>query len=361
MKNILRKSLFVFILLIFSVATLSLADEKEESTTTQNNYFYAGSNDVTINSPVEGDAFIFTSGLVTINSNITGNAFICASSVNISELAVIQASLFNVSESLVLNGDIGLNVYNVSNNFTLNGSIDTDLFSASRQNNLNGAILGNANISSENISISDSSSIGKDLNYSSKNKIDIPNDVVKGLTNYNFVDVDKEYTSNKTIDFIESALSLIILAIVVFILCRWLNCKVLNSSTNDFIKNLPKYLLYGLLGLIVIPVLCILLLICGITINLAFILLAMYFVLMLLASSIVIIVLSKLIAEKLNTKFDKVNKTLLTILSIIVLSIIYKLLQLIPILEMAITFLFVIVGIGIFIKNIIPAKTSENQ
>ena len=95
--------------------------------------------------------------------------------------------------------------------------------------------------------------------------------------------------------------------------------------------------------------------------NLAFILMAIYFVLLLIASSVFIITLSKLLAEKLHEKFDNSSNILLTILSIAVLSIVYKILQLIPVLGVLVTFLFVIIGIGILIKNIIPTKEIKNS
>ena len=85
-------------------------------------------------------------------------------------------------------------------------------------------------------------------------------------------------------------------------------------------------------------------------------LLTLYFILLLIASSILIINLSGLIADKLSTKFEKANHTLLMITSIVVLSIAYKLLQLVPSLGIIITFAFVIIGMGLFIRNIIPIK-----
>ena len=199
MKNILRKILIIFILLISSISVLSLADNEvdnsesvnyndeimpisddandasnvdaSEDTTevdetedeydyptkdsTSKNYFYAGTEDVKITTPVEGDVFVVTSGNVTIDTDISGNAFICANTVTIGEYSLIEASLFNASNSLILSGDVGINVYNISRNFTLSGNVDCDVFSSSAKSNLDGCISGNANISSENITISD--------------------------------------------------------------------------------------------------------------------------------------------------------------------------------------------------------------
>lgn len=405
MKNILRKILIIFILLISSISVLSLADNEvdnsesvnyndeimpisddandasnvdaSEDTTevdetedeydyqtkdsTSKNYFYAGTEDVNITTPVEGDVFVVTSGNVTIDTDISGNAFICANTVTIGEYSLIEASLFNASNSLILSGDVGINVYNISRNFTLSGNVDYDVFSSSAKSNLDGCISGNVNISSENITISDELSIEGDLNYSSKEQITIPENTVKGSTNFASINEDTEVSTLTKINaFLTSVLSLAVLAIVLFVIGKWLNCKFINTYP-DFVKNLPKSLLYGFLALIIIPIASLILLICGVTINLAFILTALYLVLLLIASSVVIIVLSKLVAEKLNVKFEKANNTLLTILSIIVLSIVYKLIQLIPVLGSITIFAFLIIGIGILINNIIPNKEVKNS
>ena len=405
MKNILRKILIIFILLISSISVLSLADNEvdnsesvnyndeimpisddandasnvdaSEDTTevdetedeydyqtkdsTSKNYFYAGTEDVNITTPVEGDVFVVTSGNVTIDTDISGNAFICANTVTIGEYSLIEASLFNASNSLILSGDVGINVYNISRNFTLSGNVDYDVFSSSAKSNLDGCISGNVNISSENITISDESSIEGDLNYSSKKQVDIPENTVEGKVNFSSINTDTEVsTITKISDFLTSVLSLAVLAIVLFVIGKWLNCKFINTYP-DFVKNLPKSLLYGFLALIIIPIASLILLICGVTINLAFILTALYLVLLLIASSIVIVILSKLVAEKLNVKFEKANNTLLTILSIIVLSIVYKLIQLIPVLGSITIFAFLIIGIGILINNIIPNKEVKNS
>ena len=400
MKNILRKILIVFILLIFSIATLSLADNEtddleltnsddevapisledsdtpvvdsyddntdedfddiEETASTSKNYFYAGTDDVNITLPIEGDIFVVTSGNVTIDTDIGGNAFICASSITITEDSSIDASLFSASSSLNIQGYVGINVYNVSRDFALTGTIGADLFSISSKSDLNGFIYGDANVSAENISMSDDSSIDGNFNYSSKEQINIPENAVTGETNFASVSVKSENASTKIGKIAISILSFAILTIVLFIIGKWLNCKFITTYP-DFIKNLPKSLLFGFLSLILVPIASFVLLICGVTVNLAFILIALYSVLLLIASSVVVIILSKLVAKKLNVKFEKANNTLLTILSIIVLSIVYKLIQLIPILGSITIFVFLIIGIGILINNIIPNKEVKNS
>lgn len=379
MKNIFKKLIFIFILLTISIASISFANYDNEVVPismdgdmpvditssqdvvppNQKNYFYVGTDDVYLSIPVEGDVFIVSGGTVNIDTTVTGNAFICSPSVIISENATVNASMFTVTNSLNIVGSIGVNVYNVSDDFTLGGIIKNDLFNTSNKATLNGSIYDSANISSENITISEDANIEKNLNYSSKEVINIPDNIVKGEIKYSLIDT-KQDNSFDLNDFIFSVISFMIFVIVIFMISKWLNCEVINNYP-DFAQNLPKSLLYGLLGLIITPIVCILLLILGVTINLSLVLMAIYFILLFISSSIVIIALAKLMSDKLHTKFEKANDTLLSILSIAVLSLVYKILQLIPTFGIIVTFAFVIVGIGILIKSIIPTKEQKNS
>lgn len=76
------------------------------------------------------------------------------------------------------------------------------------------------------------------------------------------------------------------------------------------------------------------------------------------ASAITIITLSKLCADRFKDKI-KTNDILRTILFILLFGIGYKLFKLVPILGSIITFATVILGIGIFIKNLLPVKETN--
>ena len=393
MKNILRNFLIIFVVfsLIISVSSISRAandtdvnyddqimlldnndettainddssqdeDESSQVVTTENtvakNYYYAGSKDVTISNYIQGDAFIFTSGTVTISSTIKGNAFICASSVTVDGYGYIEGSLFNVSKELNLLGSVDYNVYNVSSKLKFEGNIDYELNTVSEETNITGSISRDANISSKKIEFSDDAFVGGDLNYSAKDEANVPEDVVSGNVNFEKVSETEESTSSKIISFIVSAISYSLLVIVLFLICKWLRCRFIDEYPN-MVSNLPKYLLIGLLALILTPVACILLLTLGITANISVLLITLYLALLLVASCSTIIVISKIASEKLEPKFSNINNTVLTIISIVVLSIVYKLIKLIPVFGTIITLALVMVGIGLLIKSIIPQK-----
>ena len=91
------------------------------------------------------------------------------------------------------------------------------------------------------------------------------------------------------------------------------------------------------------------------TASLAAILFIVYFLFMLIASASVIISISMICADKLKEKI-KINDTLRTVLTIAVLCIVYRLLQLIPVIGVIVTLLVGIIGFGLLLKSLVPAK-----
>lgn len=321
------------------------------------NQFTFSSKDVNISEGLLGDIFIISSGTVTIGSYISGNVFVCAKNVEVTNNANIGASLFCASDTLSINGNINGSVYAVSQNFNLkeNSYIICDLFVASDTPNLGGYIGRNAHISCSNIEFLENTNINGNLNYSSNNEINIPEKVVKGKVNYTKYE-DEENTTSIS-QYIYSFISFIVVAIILYVIFRLLKARFISESKENFVNNLPKYILFGILGLIIPPIAFVILLMLNVTISLAFILLALYIIFMMISSSVAIIAFSQLIVEKLKNKI-KLNDTAKLIITIIILSIIYKLLQLIPTLGFIITLIIVVIGLGIFIKNILPVKNN---
>lgn len=338
-----------------------LYDENQNSDladyTYQKNFFSFGSSNVTVNEDVYGDVFIFTSGTATIDAFIAGNVFIFASDIEISESAQITTSLFACSNHLSILGGIDGNVYSFCQDFNLaeTSYIDSDLFLNSQNIVIDGAIYRDANISGGSITLSENASIQGDFNYSSDQEINLPEGVVYGSVNYRNVNYTPNTThTNQINQWIYHTFSYIVIAVIVFAIAKWIQLKFINLYP-DFVKNLPKYLLYGILGLMVIPILGMIFLILGVTIPLSFVLFAIYFMLMLLASFIIIISIANLCSDKLSEKLT-INDNLRTILCIIIIAILYKLLQLIPVFGSLLTFAVVITGFGLFLKSMFPTK-----
>ena len=367
------------------IAPISIEGEAEENTEnteseedTENidnenyyngNYYSFSTQDLTIDQDIYGDAFIFTSGNVTINSSIYGNLFVFANDVIINNSSEIISSIFSFSKTLNMNGIADTNVYAyATNEITISESADItcDLYAASTKINIAGLIDRNVYSDSKSISISDTSQIYGDLNYTANEEISIPENIVIGNINFTKNNIQNNQDNLSVSDVILGIISYIILVIVLYLIYKLVKIKFINNS-NYIKENIVKCILFGALSLFIIPIICILLLFVGsivmseilsqVAITLLFILLMIYIILLLVSVSTTIISLSQALTEKFKDKL-KINVTPCTILFIGLLSIIYKLITLVPILGSIVSIVLVIIGLGIWINMLIPKKIS---
>lgn len=333
-------------------------DKTDSVTRTDGNFFKASDESFTLNTDVNGDIFIVCSGKFTLDSYVTGSAFICADEVEITSNADISSSMFCVSNNITIYGGINLNAYCVSEKFSLeeDSHIYKNLYLTSENISLNGLIENHAFVSGNDIKIQENCNIQGDLNYSSPKEIEIPEFSVKGNTRYssNAINITPRTTANKILDFITSTISYIIFVILVFLVLNKLNSN-LPDNINDFKSNLGKYTLFGLLVLFVLPILDLVLLFIPFLTRFAFAVLLLYILLLILASAITVITLSKICANKYKESI-KTKDSIRTILFIVILSVIYKLFKLIPILGFLVTLAVVILGIGISVKILFNKK-----
>ena len=342
--------------------TNELNQIQEEILVGDGNYFRASQKSFTLNSNIDGDAFILCGGKLTIDTYISGNAFICAKEVEITNNAQINSSLFCVAKDLTIAGGVNLNAYCASNNFSIteNAFIYKNLYISAQNIALNGLIENNALISGNSITINPNCIIKGNLHYSAPKEIEIPEDVVEGTTYFstNSVNISAKDIAKLAIKHtIHTIVSYIIFAIIVFIILNALKAKLINNSDN-LKSNIGKYILFGLLILFVVPILTIIAFIIPFLSRFAFVLLGLYILLLMVASAITIITLSKLCSDRFKDTI-KTNDILRTIMFIILFSIVYKLLKLVPILSSIITFATVILGSGIFIKYLLPTKENN--
>ena len=327
------------------------------------NYFASSKEPITLTSDIDGDVFIFCGNTVTISSNISGNVFICASNVEITENAKISSSLFCVAQDLKIHGNINLNAFCVAQDFVLSDKslINMNLFLTGENINLSGTINRSANVSGQNIEVAETCHISRNLNYSAPKEINIPEGVVNGNTRFSSqaasVKVNMETQKNKTTTFIKYTVSYLVFAIVIFLILNWLKAKLPNE-VNDFNSNIVKYILFGLLGLFVVPILSIILLFVPFMARVALTLMALYMAILIIASAITVVALSKVFANEIKDTI-KTNDILRTIICICIITIAYRLLKLAPVVSLITTFTAIVTGIGIVIKSILPNDKIE--
>lgn len=378
MKKFFKTFIILFILLGVSFNLCSTSRAEDELTnidippeisemtipkeTVSKNVFIFTQDDVNIDYNIEGDLFVCCAGTLTINSSISGNAFICTPKTEILENASIGGSIFSATKDLDLSGSIKNNIYSACNNFTSNKSrIGLDVFLVAQNINFNSIVNGDANIAGESINFSNESRINGNLNYSSEEEINISENIVAGNITYNQpeenpvkISIDK-YEPIK--DWIKSTLTFLVLVLALFYIGKYIMPNFINKQ-NISKQNILKCLLYGLLGLITIPVVSVLLFVLGITSSLGLLLILSYIILLVISSSFVLISIANLLKSKYGDKISA-NDIVKDILSISIVVILYKLLKLIPTIGGLITFIVILIGLGICINSLIHKKETN--
>ncbi len=323
------------------------------------NDVYLIQDSVTIDYIVDGNVYVIAD-TVNIDAQIIGNAYICANNINISQQGYVSNSLFAISNNITIQG-IVYDLYTTSENLTIEGYVYRDVHSVAKKLELLGTIGRNAFLKTSEISCSKiiyaennidvlSTFQGKvvgNLNYSAPSEIKIPEGTVDGKIKY-----EPEVIS--TNNYLSTAISFVVLTIALWLLIKWLSPKFINKA-ETLLKTKPLSVVgFGILGLIVIPLVSIALMLLNVTSSVGILFLALYFVLICISISIFIIALNNVICSKI--KFDKAIKQFVIL---VILSIVTWLLTIIPYAGSVFVLIYMILGLGIIVKNILAKKEEK--
>lgn len=328
---------------------------------------YLIGDSITIDYVVDGNLFVIANS-VTINSQVGGDAFICANKINIEKDGYIFSNLFALSNELNISGVV-YDLYTASKNVNLNGYIYRDIHVSSDSFYLSGTIGRNANISVNNFTFptrdnkdsedyemfsSDSGIIYGDLNYGAPEEISIPDGLVTGKINYNKSDLG---TSTNTIqDYIWDLGTFVVTVIVIWLLTLWLAPKFLEKTDYLISKKFWPSLGLGVLTTAAIIVAAIILLILGLTAEIAFLSIGLLALLLFIGVPIFTISINRFICKKL-----KIEKNIITFGILIISSIIIWLTTLIPFAGGIINLIIKIIGLGIIVKYIFTNKKNNKS
>lgn len=335
------------------------ATPSTETNITKGDVYKTGS-DVTIDSVVDGNIFI-VADTVNINSQIGGDAFICAKNVTIGEQGYVFSNLFVIADTLTIKG-IVYDVYAATKNINISGYIYRDVRGAcSDKFLLTGTIGRNAfltncqNIAftndeqSDNTSvISNQGTITGNLEYSGSQELTIPNGAVGGNVSYN-----NDQNSNPILSYVLAICLALCLLIVIWLILSWITPKFLEKA-NTQLKSKPLPALgFGIVGLIVIPIIIAICFVLVITASIGVVLLLLYLALLAISAAVCEIAISSLVAEKLKVT-NKGGKFGMLVLTGLVISLI----SLIPYIGPIIAIILIIMGFGLIISNIKPKKAT---
>lgn len=323
---------------------------------------YLTGDDVKVDYIVDGNLFILAN-TVTISSQIGGDAFICAKTINVEKEGYIYSNLFAAANEVNISGVV-YDLYTTANTLNINGYVYRDIRTSSDTLNFSGVIGRNAYVYSKNIEISSNSdgqssvtnkaTIYGDLNYSSSSEASIPEGTVTGSVNYSPVTTS---TKSKSISSYILALGrFIVTVLVIWLLYLWLAPKFLENTGALLSKKLLPVIGSGILTPIIFVIAFVLLLILGLTSNIAIIGTMLFAVLLMISNSTFVIAINNLVCKKFN-----ISKNTTTFGILIITSAVIWLLELIPVVGSILNFVIMIIGLGILVTAIIPEKEKSNK
>ncbi len=323
---------------------------------------YLTGDDVKVDYIVDGNLFILAN-TVTISSQIGGDAFICAKTINVEKEGYIYSNLFAAANEVNISGVV-YDLYTTANTLNINGYVYRDIRTSSDTLNFSGVIGRNAYVSSKNIEISSNSdgqssvtnkaTIYGDLNYSSSSEASIPEGTVTGSVNYSPVTTS---TKSKSISSYILALGrFIVTVLVIWLLYLWLAPKFLENTGALLSKKLLPVIGSGILTPIIFVIAFVLLLILGLTSNIAIIGTMLFAILLMISTSTFVIAVNNLVCKKFN-----ISKNTTTFGVLIITSAVIWLLELIPVVGSILNFVIMIIGLGILVTAIIPEKEKSNK
>lgn len=343
----------------------TIKDEITNQQTQEDSYkksdVYLVDDEVTIDYIVDGNLFV-CANKVTINSQIGGDAFILAKELTITDQAYIFSNLFTCAQSVDIKGVV-YDVYAVSENFSLSGGyVYRDLKVSCNTLNINGTVGRNAFVNCSKINFNTDSQnkgiIYGNLEYTSSSESTIPDGVVSGEIKFH-EDVDSS-ASVSTAEIIKNYIinlgEFLAFLLIIWVVCLLIAPKFLDSTNNYVGKQTLGIFGKGFLALVAIPVACFILLLLQLTGGVSLLLLALYILALVISKSLFIITANKYICTKLN-----INKNLGIFGMLIVTGIVIWVLTQLPYIGGLISFIMIVIGLGILVTSILPKKQKSDK
>ena len=338
-------------------------NETQEAITIKEGDEYLFQDTVTIDTPIDGNLFIMAN-TVTINSQVGGDAFIFANTINIENNGYILSNLFASANTINIRGVV-YNIYSIGDTLTIDGFVYRDVRSVCNTLNINSMIGRDVfvNCSSINFkekpntedtpSIVSYGSIQGNLNYFSDEEITIPEDSVSGETHFTALKNNTVNISN----YMYSLGAILVSAIVLWLIGLWLSPKLLHNTSHSItLKKVLQIIGLGILVPIVIVLLSIIILLIPITSQLTILLLCILAILFFISTSVAIININTMICNKL-----KITQNLYKLGFLIVTTIVFWLLTLIPYAGMVISLIAIIWGIGSISYSILIKEQADKN
>ena len=319
---------------------------------------YLMDSEVTMDKLVDGNVYIFGSN-VTISGQVNGNLFVFGNNVKFTSDSMVVYSVYVVANTVEIAGEItDLYVACSTCNVSKDAFIYRDFRSFSDTINFSGNVRRNAHIFAQTLNISDAtdSFIYGDLNYYTPQEVSIPQTLVQGNVTHHTISNDTDSENKMTLsDYIVSFCTYLLTTLLLYLFFARVTPKFIENSSNYASSKALLALGIGFLSLIGIPLLVLILFMISIGSTLGFILLALYIALLLMASPIVSISISRKIIE-----VRKVDNKYMNIFVVACVSSLVWIIKNIPFIGGIANFIILLVGLGIITVSAFAKKNEKS-
>ena len=304
--------------------------------------FILGEN-VKLNKKINGIGFI-AGNKIDINSN---QEYLFGLSTDINIKNDIEKDLFLFSSTVNINSNIKRDAYIAGEDINLNGNVTRNIYIYGTDVNLNGTFNGNVTINSINITIDKDTKISGTLKYNKDANIKGLKDNIKVKT---YEQTETLSFKDYIINFINSYIHITLLGIVLVYILEKTFKKSLNQTKELSAKNILTLCGKGFLILVGVPIIVMILIFSGLFVSVGVVGGLIYGLLVYISN----IFTAYSIAHYLDQFYLKknMNSYLLVIIGLFIIYVI----SIIPVLGSLLSFLFMLLGLGITGNMIIELK-----
>jgi len=274
-------------------------------------------------------------GSVSIDAQVNGNVMVAGGQITIKKDTVIDGDLFVAGGMIVIDGEVKGDVH-VSGGQVVVG----------------GKVLGDLVIEAEDFNLTDSALVEGDLSYTAKKEIGDSGEKIKGQINF-----EKYSEAAKKVggalagvsimamiwDFILGLLMLFVVGLVIVLLVP----ESAEVVTYNYSRNLWASLLYGIIALIVLPILAIIFCITIVGIPLGLIMLVLYSVGLYLSVVFAALALGSLILKRKDQNWAGM------LLSLALGVLLLEIISIVPLVGGLVYFILMVVGFGAMIYSLV--------
>lgn len=226
-----------------------------------NDIFVAGNN-VTVRGKVEGDVFAAGAN-VAIDAVVDGDVRVAGGTVTISNAVTGGVTIFGGQVNITENTDIGRSLTVYAADATMGGRVGTDIYGSAETFTITGEIENDVNLDSvDELTIKESASIGGNLTYSSKTPGRIASNAVTGDTIFTKLEAKQARVPEQPRPSWSGwFFAKLVIGLLGYLLLGFLAIKFFPRRTKDIAdfmrSNVAKTFGFGILYLLITPLLLI--------------------------------------------------------------------------------------------------------